>query len=221
MSATPHETAGDVRARRRLLIGGAVALPAGLFGVSALAGHASTGTSVDEAATSTVEVPSAVDVGFLTDMTQHHLQALAMCERVLGHATGDAVQAAATEVLRNQAIEVGTMRAWLTDWGQSTSTPSTVMGWMGMHDGAGMPLATMPGLASDAEMTALAVAQGRDRGRMWLELMREHHVGGVAMATAATEIATAQKVLRLARIQAEVQTFEIAQYDQLLATEYA
>lgn len=164
---------------------------------------------------------SAADIGFCTDMTMHHLQALAMCQRVIGRDTGDPVQAAATEVLQTQAIEIGMMRAWLADWGESTNPPEMVMGWMGMNDGDGMPLAMMPGLASDEEMRQLSQAEGLDGGRMWLELMRTHHIAGVDMANAAVDLVDTGKVQRLARIQAEVQTFEIGQYDLLLATEYA
>jgi len=152
-------------------------------------------------------------------MTIHHVQALAMCQRVLGRQTGDPVQAAAAEVLQTQAIEVGMMRAWLADWGQSTSPPETVMAWM--HDGVGMRVGMMPGLASDDEMRSLSLAEGTAQGRLWIELMRAHHVGGVAMAEAAIELVSAEKVLRLARTQVEVQTFEIAQYDQLMSTVYA
>ncbi len=165
--------------------------------------------------------PTDADVGFCTDMSTHHVQALTMCQRVLGRATGDPVQAAASEVLQTQAIEVGMMRAWLTDWGESTSPPTTVMAWMGMNDGAGMPAGMMPGLATDDEMRSLSLAEGTDQGRMWIELMRAHHVGGVAMAEAAVELVRADKVRRLARTQAEVQTFEIGQYDLLLSTVYA
>ena len=144
-----------------------------------------------------------------------------MCQRVLGRDTGDPVQAAATEVLTNQAMEVGQMRAWLADWGESTATPDLVMGWMGMNDGAGMPLAMMPGYATAAQLQDLARADGLDQGRMWLELMRAHHVGGVSMAEAAAELAGTEKVRRLAAAQAAVQSYEISQYDLLLATTYA
>jgi uncharacterized protein (DUF305 family) len=154
-------------------------------------------------------------------MTLHHVQALAMCQRVLGRDTGDAVQAAAAEVLQNQSIEVGTMRAWLADWRQPTNLPSTVMAWMGTNDGAGIPAAMMPGLASDEEMRSLSSATGRAQGKLWIQLMRTHHIGGVNMAEAAVELTSAEKMGRLARIQADVQTFEISQYDILLSTQYA
>ena len=166
-----------------------------------------------------------VDVGFCTDMTVHHLQAMAMCQRVLGSDTGDPVQAAAVEVLQTQAIEVGMMRAWLTDWGESTATPETVMAWMGGehgdgHDG-GMPVDEMPGLATEEEMRELGSTTGLAQGRLWLELMRAHHVGGVAMAEAAVTMASEEKVRRIAQVQIDVQTYEISQYDLLLETDYA
>lgn len=198
--------------RRHFLQLGAAAAVGAAAGVASPLGDRSTTAS---------ESPNEADVGFCADMTAHHVQALAMCQRVLGRDTGDPVQAAATEVLTNQAIEVGQMRAWLADWGESTAAPETVMAWMGMNDGAGMPLAMMPGLATDEELQQLSSATGLEQGRQWLALMRAHHVGGVAMAEAATELADAEKVRRLATAQASVQTYEISQYDVLLATTYA
>ena len=70
-------------------------------------------------------------------------------------------------------------------------------------------------------MRALSTASGLEQGRLWLELMRAHHVGGVAMAEAAAVLASADKVRRLAQVQAQVQTYEISQYDLLLTTDYA
>ncbi len=204
--------AGPTSRRSFLIAAGAGT--AGLAGGPVLRGAIS---SSDPKATT----PTIADIGFCTDMSTHHVQALAMCQRVLGRDTGDAVQAAASEVLQTQAIEVGMMRAWLADWNQSTSPPTVVMAWMGMNDGAGMPAAMMPGLASDDEMRSLSLAEGMAQGKLWLELMRAHHVGGVAMAEAAIELVEASKVRRLAETQVQAQTFEIAQYDELLATIYA
>ena len=154
-------------------------------------------------------------------MSVHHLQALDMCRRILGRATGDSVQAAATEVLENQAMEVGQMRAWLADWGSSTVPPTTVMAWMGANQGAGMPLSMMPGYASSAQMTELLTLNGLALGKRWLQLMRAHHVGGVMMANEAKNLASSTKIVRLANFQVQAQTFEIAQYDSLLSSSYA
>ncbi len=211
--------------RRRVLTGSALAVGALATGAGLAA--CSTGTAQGASAEPTTDgrsdaaEPNDVDRGFCADMTAHHVQALVMCQRVLGRGTGDAVQAAAAEVLQNQAIEVGMMRAWLADWGLSTAPPELAMGWMGMNDGAGMPLAMMPGLASPEELNELSQADGLEQGRLWLVLMRAHHVGGVAMAEAAADGAATEKVRSLAGIQAAVQAFEIEIYDQLLATTYA
>lgn len=197
--------------RRQMLGAGAIAAAGVTTGFAVGNEAAATGRSDAE--------PTEADIGFCTDMSVHHVQALAMCQRVLGRDTGDAVQAAASEVLQTQGIEVGMMRAWLTDWGAPTTAPETVMAWMG--DAFFCGLDDMPGYASDDEMRALSLAEGRERGRMWLELMRAHHVGGVNMAMAATALVQAEKVARLAQTQVDVQTYEIEQYDLLLASEYA
>lgn len=199
--------------RRSLLVGAGAATAGFLAGATG-----PVGTRADAA----IPAPDEADTGFCTDMSAHHLQALVLCQRVLGRNTGDAVQAAAAEVLQNQAMEVGQMRAWLTDWGRSTQPPVTVMAWMGMGVlGPGVPLSEMPGYATDAELHELSTLTGTDQGRRWLELMRAHHVGGVHMAEAVIELGRSDKVIRLATQQAATQQFEIDQYDLLLATSYA
>jgi uncharacterized protein (DUF305 family) len=223
--------------RRRLLSSALVAGSAGVAGVVLGRATAEATPNVEpgeQLSATPADAPSFADIGFCTDMTAHHVQALVMCQRVLGRDTGDAVQAAAAEVLQNQAIEVGQMRAWLTDWGHSTSPPETVMSWMPMSspetsgtdhdemtDATPMTLEMMPGYASTAELLELSTATGIAQGRRWLELMRAHHVGGIAMAAAAIELATIEKVIRLAESQAAAQSFEVSQYDQLLAGPYA
>ncbi|MEJ1154557.1 DUF305 domain-containing protein [Microbacterium marmarense] len=160
--------------------------------------------------------PNEADIGFCTDMSFHHEQALAMCQRVLGAATGGPVQNSAAEILQNQSYERGLMHAWLASWGQSTAPPSEVMGWMGMS----MPAESMPGLASEDEMRSLAELSGIDKGREFLVLMRTHHVGGVHMADMALEMATISRVKTLAQQMSAQQTYEIAMFDSLLETTY-
>ena len=159
--------------------------------------------------------PNTIDLGFCQDMAFHHEQALAMCQRVLGRDTGSQVQTAAADILQNQSYERGMMHTWLQSWGESTVAPTTVMGWMGMA----MPAADMPGLASGLEMRTLATTEGIAKGRLFLTLMRAHHIGGVHMADAATGAATAP-VRQIAFQTSANQTFEIAIFDELLATTY-
>lgn len=193
--------------RRRLLFAGAAA-PA-LF------------WRPTRATAQSAELPNEADIGYCQDMSIHHAQALVMCQRVLGRDTGGSVQAGAAEVLQTQAMEIGQMRAWLTDWGESTVPPAIVMGWMGANGGAGIPVGNMPGYATDEELLELSTLDGLARGRRWLELMRAHHVGGVTMASRAAELCSTPKVIHLATGQAKVQEYEISLYDLLLSTEYA
>lgn len=176
--------------------------------------------AVGSVAAAESEAAGDADIGFCQDMSVHHLQALAMCQRVLGRNTGDSVQAAAAEVLQNQAMEVGQMRAWLTDWGASTVPPERVMAWMGANQGTGIPISMMPGYASEEQLAELSTLDGRARGRRWLELMRAHHEGGVMMAKQAQILASSGKVVRLAKFQVTAQSYEISIYDMLLAQSY-
>ncbi len=194
--------------RRGFLVGSTLALAG-----AALTACSSPTPSIVEP----TEAPNAADMGFCTDMAFHHEQALAMCQRVLGTDTGGPVQNSAAEILQNQSYERGLMHAWLAQWGQSTAPPTEVMGWMDMPT----PSASMPGLATDAQMSDLAELGGRTKGRAFLELMRAHHVGGVHMADAAAEMVAIERVQTLATQMARQQTYEIALFDSLLNGAYA
>jgi uncharacterized protein (DUF305 family) len=165
------------------------------------------------------EAPNDVDVGFATDMSFHHQQALAMSQRVLGSDTSGAVQAAAAEILQTQAYEMGLLQGWLREWGESTAPPDMttgeVMSWM---DHA-RPADEMPGYATDEQMSELAALTGSAKGRMFLELMRAHHVGGIHMAAHAAEHAATEKIRTAAATMVEVQTYDIAVFDELLASD--
>jgi len=168
-------------------------------------------------AAATGATPGAVDVGFFTDMSFHHAQALAMCQRVLGSDAGGPVLAAAAEILQNQAYETGLMHAWLRVWGESTAPPEQAMGWM--H--AAVAAEAMPGYATDAQMSELTELAGTPKGRRFLELMRTHHEGGIHMADYAADSASTDVVRGAAATMAEVQRYEVAVFDDLLATTYA
>ena len=187
------------------------------FGALALAGTALAAcTSAVEPDAETVETPNETDIGFFRDMALHHEQALAMCQRVLGRDNGDSVQALAADILQNQSFERGVMHTWLTVWGESTAPPETVMAWMGME----MPAADMTGLATDEQMLSLATTSGLSQGRLFLQLMRAHHVGGVHMAAMAAETAAISTVRATAERMSAFQNYEIGIIDQLLATTY-
>ncbi len=149
------------------------------------------------------------DVGYLQDMITHHEQALQMAELELVNGESPDVQIFAREILLFQSYEIGLMEARLRDWGYLREDRSDLaMAWMGM----GMPVESMPGLASDEQMAALRGADGAEADRLFLELMATHHLGGVDMGLAAAERAGDQWVADLASRQARNQIIEINEF---------
>ncbi len=82
------------------------------------------------------------------------------------------------------------------------------MEWMGM----GMTVGWMPGMASDTDLAALRAATGDEADRLFLELMAEHHRGGVSMGLAAVERADDERVVELAARQANNQRVEVNEF---------
>lgn len=126
---------------------------------------------------------SSVDVGFAQDMLAHHQQAITIVGQLSPQAAPD-VRAVADQISGTQLAETGQMRGWLQAAGAPEQSP-TPMAWMGTdhaghaeHAGSAM----MPGMADDAELTALHEATGVDNEVRFLQLMIRHHQGGISMA---------------------------------------
>ena len=149
------------------------------------------------------------EVGYLQDMITHHEQALAMANYELANGELPEVQIFAREILLQQSYEIGVMEAKLREWGYLRSErPATAMGWMGM----GMPVDSMPGLATEAQMETLRDARGIEADRLFFELMAAHHRGGVDMGRAGAERASDDWVQELAGRQANNQVIEINEF---------
>jgi uncharacterized protein (DUF305 family) len=150
-----------------------------------------------------------VDVGFYQDMLTHHQQALGVATLALAYGEDPVVRSYAREVLTFQSQEIGVMRQTLTDWGYDPNVrPDEAMAWMGMP----VPAGEMPGLLTDEEMQQMREARGADADRLFLDLMAEHHRGGLHMAQYAQENASDEGVRRLAGIMARGQAQEINEY---------
>lgn len=149
-----------------------------------------------------------VDVGFLHDMISHHEQALQLSTIELNKGSEPEVRTFAREILQQQSYEIGVMEQQLEDWGFTRAArPGTAMAWM---DHA-VPVATMPGLASDDELTLLGERTGRDADALFIVLMQDHHLGGVHMADYAAKNAGDASVRALAARMAKVQQQEISE----------
>ncbi|MGW6426465.1 DUF305 domain-containing protein [Nocardia sp. NPDC055053] len=116
------------------------------------------------------------DVTFLQMMYPHHAQAVEMAKMVPSHTQNQQLIALAAEVEKAQAPEMRQITDLLASFGKPA--PSASEG----HDGH-----AMPGMMTDAQMTALQSATGAEFDKQWLEMMIDHHEGAVDMAR--TELA--------------------------------
>ena len=151
----------------------------------------------------------AVDVGFLTDMRTHHEQALEMALIELGNGENPVVLGFAREVVIFQGRQLGWLDANLQDRGLATDRrPETAMAWMDQP----LPWRAMPGLASDEQLDALRAAEGAEADTLFLELMADHHRGGLHMSNYAAANAESPDVRSMAATMANLQQVEIAEY---------
>ena len=138
-----------------------------------------------------------VDVEFLQEMIAHHEQAQEMSTVELQVGGEPAAETFAREILLFQSYEIGLMERKLEEWGYVRVAVE--------HH--------MPGMASAEEMDALADAKGRDADALFLALMRDHHLGGVQMASYASTHADDGFVRDLAKRMAANQRLEITEME--------
>jgi uncharacterized protein (DUF305 family) len=154
--------------------------------------------------------PGSVDVGFYRDMTVHHDQAVVMSGIELDNGTNPVVRGFASEIILEQRWELGRMYDTLLRWGADVTPADPAMAWMGM------PVATrsMPGLATPDQIQELRHAKGADADALFLELMAEHHRGGIHMASYASRHASDSTVRTVAATMARNQTVDISEFIQ-------
>ncbi|MFC3965545.1 DUF305 domain-containing protein [Nocardia jiangsuensis] len=169
------------------------------------------------------EILSATEIAFLQDMTAHHEQALLMVQS-LDPGVTPVIARLARQIDDVQRVELGTMLGWLRLANTLPSNPQP-MAWLHEpgtgHHGAPVaatePVDTSMGMATRAELDALAAARGREAEVIFLRLMQRHHYGGVTMARGADALLTAGPVKQAAREMVTEQTREIGMIGLLLA----
>ena len=150
-----------------------------------------------------------VDVGFYQDMITHHEQARTMAILEYANGADETVRTFAREVLIQQSYEIGLMDARLDEWGYGSDDRSDVaMAWMDSP----VPVEQMPGLATASQLDQLRAARGRDSDVLFLQLMANHHRGGLHMASYAARYAGDAKVKHLAALMSYNQSTEINEY---------
>src|SRR4051812_8397601 len=154
---------------------------------------------------------SAVDVGFLQDMIDHHDQAVRMAVLELSNGSSSIPRSFAGDVIASQRYEMGVMDADLAQRGAKHGSPTRqVMTWMGMS----VPLRAMPGLATQAQLDALGAARGASADELFFRLMIVHHRGGIHMAEFAAENAVDGDIRALAARIVRQQRLEIGEMEQ-------
>ncbi|MEU6072911.1 DUF305 domain-containing protein [Micromonospora sp. NPDC047074] len=136
-------------------------------------GHGTPGSGGPSATATGAAAFGDADVMFAQMMIPHHQQAVEMADLAATRAADPEVKRLAAEIKAAQAPEIATMSGWLTAWGRPAQSPGAEMPHMD-HG--------MPGMMSDADMTKLAAASGREFDRQFLTMMIAHHEGAITMA---------------------------------------
>ena len=156
------------------------------------------------------------EAGFARDMAVHHQQAVDLSFIVRDRTADAAVRNLAFDIINTQANQRGMMMGWLDQWGLTQSSPAKPMAWMGhtytAHDGS-----LMPGIATNTDLAKLRTLSGRDSEVLYLQLMIEHHKGGVAMAQGYVDVARNDVEKRLAQTMVNGQRSEIELITGMLA----
>ncbi|MFY4720036.1 DUF305 domain-containing protein [Streptomyces sp. LaBMicrA B280] len=167
------------------------------------------GSGDGEAARRTPTADSA-DAGFARDMAVHHQQAVEMSYIVRDHTKNEDVRRLAYDIAQTQANQRGMLLGWLDLWGLPKVSADPPMTWMGM---GGMVTAKdgslMPGMATNTQMKKLATLNGKQAEVFYLQLMTNHHKGGIHMAEGCVAKCTVGVEKRLAQGMVDAQQSEL------------
>lgn len=132
---------------------------------------------------------SADDVAFMQGMIHHHGQAVEMADLVQGRTNTQSIVDLAGRINASQADEIKFMQEWLRERGETAPSPTPTAAdahadhAAAGHAGHGSHDASMPGMATAAQMAALKSANGPEFDKQFLNLMIAHHEGAVTMVT--------------------------------------
>ncbi|GAA4082463.1 DUF305 domain-containing protein [Streptomyces hundungensis] len=172
--------------------------------------------SAAEAKSRTPTATSA-DAGFARDMSTHHQQAVEMSFIVRDRTSDEEVRRLAYDIANTQANQRGMMLGWLDLWGLPKNEASQLpMAWMGMGMQPGADGALMPGMATNTELDRLRGLSGKDAEVLYLQLMTEHHKGGIHMAEGCVQRCTVGPEKQLAQGMVDSQQSEIDLMAQML-----
>ncbi|WP_405678427.1 DUF305 domain-containing protein [Streptomyces sp. NBC_01511] len=178
-----------------------------LFAGAATVASAGRDDAPRAAATPTAD---SAEAGFARDMAVHHQQAVEMSFLVRDSTDDEEVRRLAYDIANTQANQRGMLLGWLDMWKlPKVSTGQEPMAWMaedGGHAGTGGTQgmegmegmdhgahevrdgSLMPGMATKTELDTLRAVKGKKAEILYLQLMTDHHKGGVTMARGCAEL---------------------------------
>jgi uncharacterized protein (DUF305 family) len=152
---------------------------------------------------------TAADVRFMQGMIYHHAQALKMAGWAPTHGAGPAVSLLCKKIDVSQKDEIAMMSTWLSDRHQAVPDPIDPHPMM------------MPGMLTDAQLTALDQARDSTFDRMFLTDMIQHHEGAIKMVAdlfASPGAGQASEMFRYASDVDADQRGEIQRMQRMLAS---
>lgn len=156
------------------------------------------------------------DVGFARDMASHHAQAVEMGMMAVRKATDDRVRSLGHDIATTQQAQIGRMHSWLDTWGVPRFTNDPPMAWV--PGGESMLKGNlMPGMATREQINQLQAAEGQEFDILFLQLMINHHLGGVHMVDAVLAQDPIPPVRELAEQMKRNQGNEVITMQNLLA----
>jgi uncharacterized protein (DUF305 family) len=170
-------------------------------------------------------------------MAVHHQQAVEMSFIVRDRTDDEDVRRLAYDIANTQANQRGMLLGWLDLWELPKVAPGgeRPMAWMAPADGEGSGHAhgghgsggaeagdgtdgvLMAGMASRSELERLGRLDGEQAEVFFLQLMTDHHQGGVAMAEACASLCSVPAEQRLARGMVRGQQSELGLMRDMLA----
>ncbi|MFJ6896271.1 DUF305 domain-containing protein [Streptomyces hokutonensis] len=190
-----------------------VGLIAGAAAVALVAAGAITYAVAEDGSGSTnspAPTADSADAGFARDMAVHHQQAVEMSYIVRDRTKNVEVRRLAYDIAQTQANQRGMLLGWLDLWNLPKVSADPPMTWMGMGDMAsGKDGALMPGMATNTELKKLSSLSGKPAEVFFLQLMTDHHKGGIHMAEGCVEKCRVGVEKRLAQGIVDAQQSEI------------
>ena len=172
----------------------------------------------EDGGSSITPTADSADAGFARDMAVHHQQAVEMSFIVRDRTDDKDVRLLAYDIAQTQANQRGMLLGWLDLWGLPKVSSDPPMTWMGMGD---MPSAgdgsLMPGMATKSEVRKLESLHGRQAEILYLQLMTDHHKGGIHMAEGCVDKCTVGVEKQLAQGMVDAQQSEIDLMKEMLA----